>query len=262
MQAVLVLGHHHRNAPRRGVMLDERNIRAARNNAELCDAVCAAHGNPGEFHDEMWLNRRQVPRFYPNAGTLAEPSQRQLGLTDELVAARLPRGWAVKDSFCMLELASRGFQLLFAAEWIYLPISRMGAVAAEGKATRWEVVRDDRALAEWESAWSRAGGDAGEDRIFVPALLDNKDVAVLAGYRDGRIVAGAIANRSDGVVGWSNFFAPAAQMRDRAAESLATIGQVFPGLPIVGYEHGDELRNARALGFESIGPLRVWMFQP
>ena len=59
-------------------MLDEKIIRAARNNAELCDAVCRAHGNPGEFHEGMWLNRHQVPRFYPNAGTLAEPSQRSL----------------------------------------------------------------------------------------------------------------------------------------------------------------------------------------
>jgi len=84
---------------------------------------------------------------------------------------------------------------------------------------------------------------------------------MVACYRDGHIVAGAVANRSDGVVGWSNFFAPAAEILDRAAESLATIARVFPGSPIVGYEHGVELRNAHALGFESLGPLRVWTFQ-
>ena len=38
-------------------MLDDRYVRAARNNAEWCDAVCRAHGNPGEFHDDIWLNR-------------------------------------------------------------------------------------------------------------------------------------------------------------------------------------------------------------
>ena len=104
-------------------MLDDRIIRAARNNARWCDAVCRAHGNPGEFHDDLWLNRHRVPRFYPNAGTLAEPSQRQLELIDELLAARLPSGWAVKDSFCALDLASRGFRVLFGAEWIYLAVS-------------------------------------------------------------------------------------------------------------------------------------------
>ena len=240
-------------------MLDDRIIRAARNNAEFCDAVCRAHGSPGEFHDEMWLNRRQVPRFYPNVDTLAEPSQQQLALIDDLITS-LPPGWAVKDSFAQLDLESRGFRMLFNAEWIYLPASRIKEIATARTSARWEIVRNDLTLAEWESAWCKASGDSSKDRIFLPSLLEDRDVAVVAGMRDGGIVAGAIANRSDGVVGWSNFFAPAAEVRDRAAESLATIGGVFPRLPIVGYEHGDDLRNARALGFESLGPLRVWTF--
>jgi hypothetical protein len=199
-----------------------------------------------------------VPRFYPNAGTLAEPSQRQLELIDELLAARLPSGWAIKDSFCALDLASRGFRVLFGAEWIYLPVSRMKVIASSA---RWEIVRSDLALAEWESSWARSAGDASGDRTFQPSLLDDKDIAMVACYRDGHIVAGAVANRSDGVVGWSNFFAPADEIFDRAKESLATIAEVFPGSPIVGYEHGAELRNAHTLGFESLGPLRVWTFQ-
>jgi hypothetical protein len=242
-------------------MLDDRVIRAARNNAEWCDAVCRSHGNPGEFRDDMWLNRHPVPRFYPNAGTLAEPSQHQLDLIDELVEARLPAGWAVKDSFSMLDLASRGFQILFEAEWIYLPSSKVKNLAAAGKAMRWEVMRSDQSLAEWESAFSGSTGDESEDRIFAPSLLEDKDIAVVAGYRDGNIVAGAIANRSAGVVGWSNFFAPTAGIVEDAKASLATIAGAFPNLPIVGYEHGDHLRHAHSVGFESIGPLRVWTFQ-
>jgi hypothetical protein len=243
-------------------MLDDRCVRAARNNAEWCDAVCRAHNNPGEFHDDIWLNRNAVPRFYPNAGTLAEPSARQLALIDELIAARLPPGWAVKDSFSLLDLESRGFRVLFDAEWIYLPVSRMKDIASAKTSARWEIVHDDLALAEWESASSKATGDTSKDRIFLPPLIENKDVAVVAGFRDNDIVAGAIANRSDDVVGWSNFFAPATEMFDHTAASLATIARVFPGLPIVGYEHGDDLRNAHSIGFESIGALRVWIFQP
>jgi hypothetical protein len=244
------------------LMLDDRCVRAARNNAEWCDAVWRAHGNPGEFHDDIWLNRNAVPRFYPNAGTLAEPTPRQLALIDELITARLPSGWAVKDSFSMLDLESRGFQMLFDAEWVYLPVSRMKDIASARTSARWEIVRNDLALAEWESAWTRSAGDTSKDRIFLPPLLENKDIAMVAGCRDGNVVAGAIANRSDDVVGWSNFFAPATEMLDHAAASLATIARVFPGLPIVGYEHGDDLRNAYSLGFESIGPLRVWIFRP
>ncbi|MGC1192837.1 MAG: hypothetical protein WA861_19810, partial [Candidatus Binatus sp.] len=178
---------------------------------------------------------------------------------DELLAVGLPSGWAVKDSFCALDLVSRGFQVLFAAEWIYLSVSRMKDIAPRSSA-RWEIVRSDRALAEWESAWRSAAGDTSKERIFLPALLENEDIAVVAGYRDDHIVAGAIANRSNGVVGWSNFFAPAAEILDAAAASLATLSGVFNGLPIVGYERGDDLRNALALGFESLGPLRVWTF--
>ena len=43
----------------------------ARNNALWCDAVCRAHGLPGEFLAGLWLNRRPVPRFYANAVTLS-----------------------------------------------------------------------------------------------------------------------------------------------------------------------------------------------
>jgi hypothetical protein len=150
---------------------------------------------------------------------------------------------------------------LFDAEWIYLPVSRMKDIGSARTSARWEIVRDDLALAEWESAWSRSAGDTSKDRIFLPPLLENKDVAVVVVFRDGHIVAGAIANRSDDVVGWSNFFALATEMFDHATASLATIARVFPGLPIVGYEHGDDLRNAHSIGFESIGPLRVWIFQ-
>lgn len=242
-------------------MLDDRVIRAARNNAELCDAVCRAHGSPGEFRENIWLCRHPAPRFYPNAVTLAPTGQWQLDLIDELLAMRLPPGWAIKDSFAALDLASRGFQLLFSAEWIHLPATRMKAIASAATSARWKVVDSDRLLAEWESAWAASSGDTSKDRIFLPSLLENKDIAVVVGYRDDRIVAGAIANRSDGVVGWSNFFAPRNDALPYAAGSLAAIGSSFPGESIVGYEHGDELRNAQALGFESLGPLRVWILQ-
>src|SRR5271156_1219235 len=76
---------------------------------------------------------------------LAEPSPRQLALIDELIAARLPLGWTVKDSFSMLDLESRGFRLLFDAEWIYSPVSRMKDIASARRSARWEIVRNDLA---------------------------------------------------------------------------------------------------------------------
>jgi hypothetical protein len=144
------------------------------------------------------------------------------------------------------------------AEWIYLPVSRIRNIPTSGKATRWKVVRSHGALAEWESAWGRAVGDVSEGRIFMPSLLENANIFMVAGYRDNCIVAGAIGNCSNDVIGWSNFFAPDGDEFDCAAASLATIAGVFPSFPIVGYERAYGLRNAQALGFEALGPLRVW----
>jgi hypothetical protein len=145
-------------------MLDDRSVRAARNNAEWCDAVCRAHNNPGEFHDDIWISRHPVPRFYPNAGTLAEPNPRQLDLIDELIGVRLPPGWAVKDSFSMLDLESRGFRMLFDAEWIYLPVSRVKDVAAR------ERQRDGKSCATI-SRWQN-GNTRGADQVAIRAKIE------------------------------------------------------------------------------------------
>ena len=43
-------------------------------------------------------------------------------------------------------------------------------------------------------------------------------------------------------------------------EDLASLAAVtFPGLPLVGYESGDELKAARKAGYEVGDPLRVWV---
>jgi hypothetical protein len=63
---------------------------------------------------------------------------------------------------------------------------------------------------------------------------------------------GAIANRTGPVVGVSNLFGD----WRAAADSIA--GR-YPGLPLVGYESGDDLAAARRAGFTSTGPLRVWL---
>lgn len=38
-------------------MIYDRKTDALRDDAELYDAVCHVHRNPGEFHKDMWLNR-------------------------------------------------------------------------------------------------------------------------------------------------------------------------------------------------------------
>ncbi|HVK05471.1 MAG TPA: hypothetical protein VM490_18490, partial [Armatimonadaceae bacterium] len=123
-------------------MADSLLHEAVRNNALWCDAVCRAHGRPGEFREGVcWLNRRETPPFYPNVVTLTdapEVSEEQTACVRSLAgSSELPGEWAVKDSYHALDLAPLGFTVLFAGEWLYLPA---GASPPPGHTAgiRWE----------------------------------------------------------------------------------------------------------------------------
>jgi hypothetical protein len=121
---------------------------------------------------------------------------------------------------------------------------------------RWMALETADQLVAWESAWDADGVDA---HLFRPALLRDPFVAVLGGYVDGSIVAGAIANRTGDVVGLSNVFTRDDDLEDAWVGSLSYVDAALPGLPIVGYETGDALATARRQGFRSVGALRIWL---
>jgi hypothetical protein len=95
--------------------------------------------------------------------------------------------------------------------------------------------------------------------LFAPALLDAPEVVVLRGDLEGAIVAGAILNRSESLVGVSNLFAGTGDPVDVWRGCVNEVAVRFPGLEIVGYESGASLDVALRAGFASIGPLRVWV---
>ena len=238
-----------------------RAVQAARNNALWCDTICRAHGIPTEFHAQLWLSRQSVPRFYPNAVTLANPGagSAQLAHMYQLLAEALPASAGVKDSFCTLELVPIGFHQLFEATWLWRE-SRPQLDRAVAQVD-WFSVRDADKLAEWETAWNGGAGEqpAPPARIFPPALLADPDIVFIAASIGQRIVAGAIANRTGDVVGLSNVFAPDGAAARFWPGCVRTAMDAFAGLPLVGYEHGGELAIALAIGFEAVGPLRVWV---
>jgi hypothetical protein len=249
----------------------------ARNNSLWCDAVCRAHGRPGEFQAGLWLNRQPVPRFYSNAITLSPKDPAGQRAWVEHLMTRRP-GFSVKDSFATLDLSGLGFDVLFEATWLWRdPVRRTFLSAShllEGQkkvhrtsesATHrelsWLVVQDAAGLARWEAAW--AGLHAGQvvpgsERIFRGGLLHEPGVALLAGTRAGQIVAVAAANQTGDVVGLSNVFAPAVEAAAVWADVVDYVGELFPGRPLVGYERGDDLALALGVGFRAVGPLRVW----
>ncbi len=94
--------------------------------------------------------------------------------------------------------------------------------------------------------------------MFRPELLTDGTVLVLGGYLGAQIIAGAVANRSTSVVGISNLFALDDDLDRGWAGGLAAVARHFPGLPMVGYEHGKALDAATRHGCTPIGPLRIW----
>jgi hypothetical protein len=67
------------------------------------------------------------------------------------------------------------------------------------------VAGDPDTLRAWALAWDDGDGNAD---LFRPELLDDPATFVLAGQTPGgRVIAGAVASRSDHAVGISNVFA-------------------------------------------------------
>ncbi|MEU6525579.1 hypothetical protein ABZ892_22835 [Streptomyces sp. NPDC046924] len=226
---------------------------AARNNAEWCAAMSRSHGSAGEFGAQAWAAPSRTPLYHPDAVTLVP------GADPAALVARIDTtapGASVKDSFGDLDLTEAGFRVLFEAQWIHRPAS----APAPAPDLDWAVAGDPDTLHAWALAWDDGDGNAD---LFRPGLLDDPATFVLVGRSaEGRVVAGAVASRSHHVVGISNVFALDGGPDAAWPLVLDAVDRLFPTLPVVGYEQGDDLAAAVRHGFEPIGPLRVWQHGP
>ncbi|MEV1021305.1 hypothetical protein [Streptomyces sp. NPDC050264] len=224
---------------------------AALNNARWCAAMSRSHGVEGDFGPGAWTAPQRTPSSYPDAVTLT-PHEDAGALTARIDTSA--PGASVKDSFADLDLARHGFTALFEAQWIHRPA---GPPAREPEAA-WDVMRHPAALRAWARAW--AAGEDDDAFLFQPGLLAEPEVLLLAGRDpDGRVVAGAVASPSDGVLGISNVFAETGGPAAAWPVVLDAAHTLFPDVPLVGYERGDALTAARGQGFAPLGPLRVWL---
>lgn len=214
------------------------------NNARWCDVVARTHGIDGAFAPTAWTSPTRTPRFYPDAITLAP------GVSADDVLARIDLTTpdaSVKDSFADLDLAAAGFEELFAASWFTCP-------PGGDQPDAWAPI-DERDFDRWVESWSGADKSAAPLR---PELLDDPDVLVLAEPLDDRIIAGAVAYRTDDVVGVTNLFA------HRGGEQswprlLAGIARHWPTSTVVGYAGDADLMRLANFGVVRVGPLRVWI---
>jgi hypothetical protein len=184
----------------------------------------------------MWVNAASVPRFYPNAITLAVGEtalEEQRSTVEILQKSNLPGRWSVKDSFHTLDLSRRGFDVLFEANWI------RSAMPGEGPSS--------------DIVWTR------EDKGGEGLPFDDPGFALFRGRRGFKVVAGFMLYRAEDGVGVSNVVAEAADAPAVWRSLTVLAAQTFPRLPLVGYESGRELKAAVAAGFEAGDKLRVWV---
>jgi hypothetical protein len=230
-----------------------RTLLAARNNADWCRAMCRAHGLDSRTTDAVWSCPERTPPYYPDAVTLRP----DVTLDDVLAGIDAGPGCSVKDSFGTLDLSPAGFVPIIEATWLYREVGATTAAGGPARrpadGVRWRRIGDAGALAAWVAAW---GGGAG---IFRPELLTDPDVAVLARYDGDAVTGGAVANRSAGGIGVSNLYASTGDPADVWRGAVATAYRVFAPLPVVGYEHGDDLAAAVRAGCTPLTGLRIWL---
>lgn len=220
-------------------------VAAVANNAAWCDLVCHSAGLPTVTGTDLWSTPHRSPEAYPDAVTL-RPG---VPVSDVLAAIDDSPGASVKDSFADLDLAPHGWSVLFEAQWLTSPA---GAGTATGLSWR-TVDRDALPL------WLAAHGSA----VLRPDVLEDPDVRLLLAADDDGPVAVAALNRSaagtDPVVGVSNVRVlrggPGLVWSDLTVLARRELG----AHRLVGYESGPDLLPPVAVGFEPVGPLRVWV---
>jgi hypothetical protein len=222
---------------------------AALNNARWCDVVCRSHGAHTEFGENAWTSPTRTPPYYPDAVTLAA----DLNVPDLLSRVDISAGCSIKDSFASLDLTGDGFRVLFDAQWIVNTGTRLPT--QEGGA-RWELVSNPDDFATWVEAWR---GEDGPKGVLRSEILERNSVAVLAARAGDRVIAGSVLSGDSNVVGISNFFVIENTTQAGWSGCLALARSLNPTAVIVGYESGDGLAVAQQAGFETAGPLRVWI---
>jgi hypothetical protein len=123
---------------------------------------------------------------------------------------------------------------------------------------QWISVGSAIELIPWEKAWASLDDDAERPRTFRPDLLSRPEIHIIRALSGGVSVGGGILNAGAGMVGLSNLFASGIK-REIVWDGLSKVARtVFPGLPLVAYDRGDDLAAAHRAGFTTIGPLRIW----
>ena len=235
-----------------------RAQQAAANNASWCNAVCAAHAVPGRVDAGLWWHGGPVPRFYPNAVTLQAQPPQLIPRLQTMIDNRQGAGWSLKDSFACLDLRSLQCRELFSAQWLWR--AGMPGPSERSAGLSWRRLRSADDLAAWERAWS--ADSPAPERVFLPSLLNDAATFVIAVERGDNIVGGVIVHCAAEVAGITNLFTSGGDEPAARDACLIAASACCVGVPLVTYEVDSDVALFTRLGFESVGRLRVWLYDP
>lgn len=229
--------------------VDERAVIAAKNNADLYEAVFSSQGVQFERLPFAFVGKDRPPPYYSNLTVLSASQADDILLQIKVLAAKFEGRVGLKDSFCQLDIEENGFRVLFGASWIWRE--------SQGNApsSNWQRVENNADLLLWEEAWKKSGSPT-EHRMFRPEILERPDVCFLGNKVGSEFEAGCIATASTDCIGLSNVFSRL-HSKELFAHATAAIESIGHNKPIVGYESGEDLVDALDAGFETVGDLRI-----
>jgi hypothetical protein len=203
-------------------MTSNRDLRtrlAAGNNADLYAAMFSAHGLAFCLTDHAFGAADRPPPYYSHLIVLAPDAGDAILAEFKALAVRHEERLGLKDGFCSLDLKRAGFKTLFKAQWIW-------KAAQTTCRSEWTRIDNPEALIQWEAAWQSRS--PAPQRLFPPALLDRRDIALFARPEGTVFAAGCIANLSDECVGVSNVFGDAPDIFSEAAKAAQSFASPLP----------------------------------
>jgi hypothetical protein len=154
---------------------------------------------------------------------------------------------SIKDSFSNIDMSFSGYKILFEAEWI----CHEAVSVLVSNSNDWKTIQTEEEVVNWTTA-------CGLEGIITADLLRDSEV-VIFGKGDLNGEKGFIVNHAAKVIGVSNVFSQNPKSHEHWSEIHQIASTRFPRLPLVGYEHGEDLKAALQIGWKSMGPLRVWI---
>lgn len=207
------------------------------------DDVFALHGVAVVVQDGLWTALGPPPAWHSAVKTV-EPD---VDVDAVLRAMELHEHGSVADSFGALDLAPHGFDLLIDATWLHRP----AATASGGLPAGWSVVTQPGLLDDWN--------DHNETiTVLLPPLLDHPHFTFLARHEGDLLTAGAVLHLAGPTVLLSNSWSIPGRYLD-LREVVACVDALHPGSPAIDYAWDEELAALRGLGFDPVGPQRVWI---